>query len=117
MSADHVFDYSNGLNFAVAFTGYDSDYEPFDDPTIGEVVFNHYKWGLNPDGKTYVGRFPIKHHTCTREELGLDYDSSKSRFLPIHPNFLSQIETYHKKFLCIDDEDLKIFGDFSTESA
>ena len=29
------FNFDQGLNIAVAFTGYDSDTELFDDPTIG----------------------------------------------------------------------------------
>lgn len=47
---EDFFDSSMGLNIAVAFTSYDNDQDPIDDPTIGEVVFNHYKWGQNPDG-------------------------------------------------------------------
>ena len=42
---DDIFDYSKGFNLAVAFTAYDSNPEPILDPTIGELVFNHYEWG------------------------------------------------------------------------
>lgn len=65
------FDLSMGLNFAVAFTAYDDNAEPIDDPTFGEVVFNHHKWGRYPDGTVYFGRHRIKSHRCTQEELGL----------------------------------------------
>ena len=81
------FTFDQGLNIAVAFTGYDSDTEQFDDPTIGQVVFNHYKWGENPDGSYSSGRYPIKSHTCTPAELGLEGDPALSKFLPINEKF------------------------------
>lgn len=83
LTDDDKFTYDMGLNIAVALTRYDSDVEPFDDPTIGQVVFNHYKWGTNPDGQNFAGRYPINSHQCTRQELGLvDGDKTKARFFP-----------------------------------
>ncbi len=38
---EEQFDASMGLNFAAAFIKYDGKTEPIDDPTIGELVFNH----------------------------------------------------------------------------
>ncbi len=35
------FDSSMGLNFAAAFITYNGKPEPIDDPTVGELVFNH----------------------------------------------------------------------------
>ena len=103
-----------GFNIAVALTRYDSDVEPFDDPTVGQVVFNHYKWGRNPDGTPFSGRYPINNHRCTRQELGLDGDKTKARFFPSSD---ANIEFYHKKFLCLDKEDVELFGDFSSAKA
>ena len=108
------FTYDMGLNIAVGLTRYDSDVEPFDDPTVGEVVFNHYKWGTAPDGQNFAGRYPLKSHRCTREELGLDDDKSKARF---YPNTDSDVEFYHKKFLCIDKEDIEVYGDWNSHKA
>ncbi len=65
------FDVSMGLNFAAAFTAYDDNVDPIDDPTVGEVVFNHHKWGRYDNGTVYFGRHRINSHRCTREELGL----------------------------------------------
>ena len=65
------FDHSMGLNFAAAFTAYDANQEPIDDPTVGQLVFNHHKWGRNPDGTVFAGRYRINSHRCTPEELGL----------------------------------------------
>ena len=50
LSYSDVFDSSMGLNIAAAFTAYDGEQDPIDDPTVGEVVFNHFAWGENDDG-------------------------------------------------------------------
>ena len=44
-SSDYIFDKDRGFNIAAAFTAYDSNPEPIDDPRYGELVFNHYYWG------------------------------------------------------------------------
>ena len=111
------FSYDMGFNFAIALTRYDSETEPFDDPTIGHIQFNHFKWGTNPDGTLFSGRYPIRSHMCTREELGLDGDKSKARFYPVTEGMLPNVDFYHKKFLCIDKEDINMYGDFSTQKA
>ena len=54
-----VFDSSMDFNIAAAFSAYDGGTEPIDDPTVGEVVFNHYKWGQNPDGSIYSDRYRL----------------------------------------------------------
>lgn len=43
------FDSSMGLNFAAALIKYDGKSEIIDDPTIGELVFNHQKWSRDID--------------------------------------------------------------------
>ncbi len=45
LSGTDIFDQSMGFYLAAAFTAYDDETEPIDDPTVGELVFNHYKWG------------------------------------------------------------------------
>ena len=42
---DDVFDYEKGFNIAIGLTHYDSNQEPVDDDSYGEIVFNHYSWG------------------------------------------------------------------------
>ncbi len=78
-----MFDYTNGFNTAVAYISYDGNREPEDDPTVGELVFNHYKWGQNPDGSYFSGRFRIKSHRCTPEELGLVPNADTFSMFPI----------------------------------
>ena len=116
LTDDDSFTYDMGLNIAVALTRYDSVVEPFDDPTVGQVVFNHYKWGPNPDpGEApFSGRYQLKSHYCTREELGLDDDKSKAGFYPYSNN---NVEFYHRKFLCVDKEDIEVYGDWNTNKA
>ena len=47
---DDVFSYKNGLNVAVALTAYDSEQEWILDRKYGELYFQEYAWGLNPNG-------------------------------------------------------------------
>lgn len=53
---DNVINYENGFNIATAFTAFDSETEEILDPTIGELVFTHYYWGVQEDGKYASGR-------------------------------------------------------------
>ena len=62
ISDSDEFDASMGFNFAAAFSAYDSETEPIDDPTVGEIVFNHFKWGKNADGSIFSGRYRLKYH-------------------------------------------------------
>ena len=51
----YTFGYEDGLNFAVAFTAYDSETEPILDESYGKIVFRAYEWGYDPvDGSYYV---------------------------------------------------------------
>ena len=44
------FNESNGLKFAVAFTGYDNELEWALPPEIGELLFKTYEWGPDENG-------------------------------------------------------------------
>ena len=71
-SPDFTFSHQNrGFNIAAGFTAYDANPEPILDPTYGELVFNHFRWGQPEDGPP-DGRHRVPQHSCTREELGLD---------------------------------------------
>ena len=118
-STDYVFSYENGFNIAVAFTAYDSNPEPILDPTYGEIVYNHYKWGPDVgENDTYGSkRLPLKSHQCTSTELGLDDDRSQSKFLPTFRDGIDEVRFYQKKFVCAEQEDLKVSGDFNSYKA
>ena len=76
-----VFDHSNGLAIAVAFSGWNNKREYEIDKSIGEVVFKAYEWGNDNDGNFFVTQKIIPSHVCTKEELGLEGDSSS--FFPL----------------------------------
>jgi len=115
---DYVLDFDAGLNFAIAFTAYDgTDDSPLNDPSIVEVVFNAYQWGgeATDGGEYFAGRSNIPTHTCTREELGLDGNNSK--FFPIVEESHPELDFHSKKFICVDQEDMFISGDYSSAKA
>ena len=97
---------------------YSNENEPIDDPTVGELIFKHNKWGRNPDNTTFAVRERLKSHRCTREELGLDQvGAGETTMYPIWAKYEKDFNYYHKMFLCPDKEDLRIFGDYNTQTA
>ena len=88
-----VFEAKNGLNVAAAFTSYDSEREWILEPEYGELVFNSFTWGPNPDGSYFTERKKLDSHICTRDELGLD-GNENANFLPLHEAGASFIDTY-----------------------
>lgn len=114
VSDQDEFDLSMGFGIAAAFSAYDDETEPIDDPSVGELVFNHIKWGRNPDGTVLDGRYRISSHRCSRAELGLEDENEGTTLFPIDPNFKRDFEFYHKKLICPDVEDLRIFGGDNT---
>ena len=112
------FTFGHGLNFAVGYTGFDSEINWSLDPRYGEIVVNSYSWGYDDvDGKPYTKRVPIQTHNCTREELGLEGDPSKSRFHKVDEASAYSINFYWRKLLCVDEEDMYIMGDYNSETA
>ena len=88
-SPDYVFNHDNGLNFAVGFTAYDSNREEILEPEIGEIIFNLYSWGPEPDGTYKSERVQIPHHNCSPEELGISENSqNEAKFLPTYSSSL-----------------------------
>ena len=95
---EDVISYENGFNFAVAFTAYDNDEEPILDPSYGEIVFNHFKWGTDAEENYFYERARINStHTCTPEELGLDTQSNETNFLPIRKENKNWVRKLQKK--------------------
>ena len=117
-SPDHVFNYENGFNFALGFTEYGKP-DTILDPEIGELRFSHFSWGPQADGTNGSNeREQIPHHSCSAEELGLDEtDRSGSKFLPVHPSSIGDVKSYQKSLLCVDTENLYVYGDYSSYKA
>ena len=112
-----AFGYEQGMNIAVAFTAYNSKTEYELDPSYGEIVFNSYSWGNNNDGTTFVRRTPLRSHICTQEELNADGESENPGFYQAHKSSAWLVKTYQKKLVCVDPEEVYIYGDFSSFDA
>ena len=54
-------------------------------------------------------------HMCTKEELGLQ--GSDSKFMPYDEKSAFEFTTYQQKFQCIDQDEVKVYGDFNSRSA
>lgn len=92
---DDIFSYKNGLNVAMAFTAYDTEKSYILDETYGELIFNSYAWGPNPDGTYFTARTPLKSHVCQRDELNLDQDNpDKARFYEQYGNDKNSVNLY-----------------------
>ena len=77
----------------------------------------HYFWGPQEDGSYATGRRKIKsQHKCTSDELGVG-DEEKSKFMPTLESEVTLTKTYQKKFHCIGEEDMYVFGEFNSNQA
>lgn len=105
------------MNIAVAFSAYDSEQEYILDPTYGELRFTSLSWGNDENGKPFSDRQVLESHSCTREELNLEGDPTNARFFRPHPSSEWYVDFYWKKFLCIQPEEMRIYGDFNSFEA
>ena len=72
LDTDFVMTYEAGLNFAAAFTAFDSVREPILDRSIGELVFKAWEWGEDEDGQFFTKRDTLNSRMCAASELGLE---------------------------------------------
>ena len=70
------------------------------------------EWGQDETGNLYYKNPRLPTHTCTVEELGL----VESDYMIAQRN-KDDMELYHKKFLCVDEQELYIRGEYSSKSA
>ena len=114
-----VFSIKNGFNIAVALTTYDSSTEMELDPSYGQLRFRKSTWGVRDDGTIYWDRVVVPTHVCSRIELGLDQSAAQgeAKFMPIVERERNYLVTFQRKFLCLDDKDLSIYGDFTSAYA
>ena len=112
-----AFGAEDGFNIAVGFTAYDNEREQILTPEYGKLVFNSVSWGSNPDGTYYLERKHLRTHNCTEEELGLLEDKSKATFFDFIGPQKEYIHFYHRKLVCINKEDLFLYGEFDSNTA
>ena len=82
----------------------------------GELLIEHYGWGNNATGKDYGMSYSLQNHFCSDEELGY-VQGPKTRAFPVYKHSQRELNNYRKKFKCIDEEDMKIWGDFNSAKA
>ena len=57
-------------------------------------------------------------HNCTKQELGVESDQqSRAKFLPIRKENRELVNFHSKKFKCVDEEDLYMYGDYNSDKA
>ena len=104
---EETFGADQGLQFAIAFT---SELPP----EVGTFAFSASEWGLDENGNFNYNEIPIESHTCSREELHLTEDTSNAKLFKPHSNNSQILSDYQENFLCIDNENLTINGDFDS---
>ena len=114
LTHEEIFSYEDGLFVAAGITEYDSNREIIEEERYGELIIEHYGWGYNDT----IGSASIEldFHYCTDEELG--YSSGpKTRIFPVFEDQQFEVDTYRKKFKCVDEKDLVVWGDYNSRRA
>ena len=113
---DQEFKFSadDGLFIAAALTEYDSNTEVIEEKRYGELVIEHYGWGY--EGTIGTQTRQVNYHYCSDEELGFTQGPDTAIY-PIFPSSRAEVETYRKKFKCVDREDLVVWGDYNSQKA
>ena len=106
-SEEETFGADQGLQFAIAFT---SEIPP----EIGTFGFSAFEWGLDENGNFNASETPIESHICSPEELHLTEETSNAKLYKPNSNISQVISNYQNNFLCIDNENLTINGDFDS---
>ena len=104
----------------MAFTGYDNEEEWILPREIGTLMFQSYEWGPDENGQFGFKFKNLTTHICTEEELGLNdnkKDPNHGQFFKIHDQSLINVKLYRKKFLCIDKEEMRLYGDYNSLAA
>ena len=99
---------------AAALTVYDDNTEVIEEAKYGELVIEHYGWGYG-DGLGAKST-DLNYHWCTDEELGI-IQGPNTIIYPHIENSVNEIKTYRKKFKCIDNKNLKIWGVYNSAKA
>ena len=111
-----------GLKIAVAFTEWgdlENNPEPILDKSFGRIAFYRETYGFDANETLIYKYEELPSHYCTREELNLDKSTEKQEnvFFPIASRYEKDMKEQNKKFMCLEPEDTRLQGDFSTNSA
>ena len=105
--ADYEMTAADGLNIAVAFTGYDTETESTLDESYGRIVFRHIEWGLEESMDRQLLYREIPSHQCSNEEM-------EANVMPILPISQQDYELYRNKFRCTNTENLRMQGSYNS---
>ena len=100
---------------AAALTHYDSNTEIIEKEEYGELLLEWYGWGNSDLGYEY-GSYDLENHYCTDEDLGY-VPGPNTVIYPIYKKAIPEVNTYKKKFRCVDNKYLKIWGDYNSATA
>ena len=88
------------------------------DSSYGQLKAYQKKWGQQDSNGNIqpTAKFPLKLRPCTRSDINFDNDSeSKAIFYPPADAYVTDIERFYKKLVCID-ENFEVKGNFNQAS-
>ena len=66
-----IFSNEDGLFVAAGLTEFDNNQAIVEDPSYGQIVFQHISWDITNTDKVEVSRNELETHACSDAELGL----------------------------------------------
>ena len=115
VSFEEKFSKKDGFFIAVALTIYDDNEEITEQKEYGELIVEHYGWGYDED-TIGTGGGLLDYDWCTEEELGL-LQGPNTRAYPILESSRKELQNYRKKFKCIKEDDMVIWGSYNSQKA
>ena len=113
-------------NFFLAFalTKYDEGGETIESPDYAVLKAYYHRWGSD----AFLDYDEVKLRPCTLSELGLNENGKYGEDANFDNNVLKEgqrlfypdndskewVEFYHKRMVCLDDEDLSLLGNWDT---
>ena len=98
---DNEYVYSDNLMFSFGLTHYDSNPEPVDDPSYGNIVPYYKSWGIDSSVKG-VKWEKLETRPCTLSEFHVRNETDpNSNFYEPHINSGGDIDFYFKKLNCL----------------
>ena len=107
---EYEFGTQDGFMIAFGLTTYDDDYEVTEDPQYGQLKAYYKSWG--EDGQPGIVWTEVPSSPCTENQL-----KEGNLFYPVHKNSAFDLMAYHKKFKCVDKEQLTVHGDYNSATA
>ena len=115
LTFDDKFGSENGLFIAAGLTEYDSNPEVIEVPEkYGELIIAHHRWG-NLSKQSWELR-NLDAHYCSDQELGI-VPGDETLIYPTYERSREEVQVYRRKFKCIEERDMMIWGDFNSAKA